>query len=250
MSKWTAMTLACAGLAIAVSARAADVEAPPAAATCAACHGARGAGGGGGAFPRLAGQPAAYLARQLHDFKSGARDSRIMQPLAAGLSNEQIGALATYYSEVEAPYPDRATVEPAVLRRGEALVRQGQWSAGVPACASCHGPKLAGLPPDFPALAGQYAIYIASQLEAWQQGRRTNDPLDLMQQVAHGLNDEDVKAVSAYLAWLRPGGDNSVPPSDDTATASEESRLAAAPTGKGGFQPPPESAIPAGPDGE
>lgn len=246
MSKWIAMISACICLALAVPAGAEDVEAPPAAAPCAACHGAQGAGGGGGAFPRLAGQPASYLAKQLHDFKSGARDSRIMQPLAAGLSDEQIAALAQYYGEMEAPYPERKAVNDVVLRRGQALVRQGQWSAGVPACASCHGPELTGLPPDFPALAGQSADYISAQLNAWRHGRRTNDPLGLMQHVTHGLDDEDVKTVAAYLAWLRPGGDNDVP----AAPAKADEAAAPAASAQGSFQPPPESAIPAGPDGE
>ncbi|HET7569639.1 MAG TPA: c-type cytochrome [Gammaproteobacteria bacterium] len=244
MSKWTAMLIApvgiLAGVAAAIPASAAP---PPAAATCAACHGENGGGGGGGTFPRLAGQLAAYLARQLHDFKSGARANRIMQPLAAGLSDDQITALAQYYSRAQAPYPSRQKVNPATLAHGESLVRLGKWSAEVPACATCHGPKLAGLAPDFPMLAGQYADYIAGQINAFRRGGRRSDPLNLMQHVARGLDDADVKAVAAYLAWLRPGGDNQVP---KVKVASPAARRVAAK----GFQPPPESAIPGGPDGE
>ncbi|HET8551032.1 MAG TPA: c-type cytochrome [Gammaproteobacteria bacterium] len=236
MSKRIAMLIACAGMAAGFPAIAAP---PPGAATCAACHGKNGAGGGGGTYPRLAGQPAPYLARQLHDFKSGARTNRIMQPLAAGLSDAQITALARYYSQSEAPYPPREKVEPATLAHGESLVRLGKWSADVPACATCHGPKLAGLAPDFPMLAGQYADYIAGQINAFRHGGRRNDPLALMQHVAHGLDDADVKAVAAYLAWLRPGDDNTVP-----------DVKAAPPAAAKGFQPPPESAIPGGPDGD
>ncbi|HET7307015.1 MAG TPA: c-type cytochrome [Gammaproteobacteria bacterium] len=243
MSKWTAMLIAPVGIVGMVAGTPACAAPPPGVATCAACHGQSGAGGGRGTYPRLAGQPAAYLARQLHDFKSGLRANRIMQPLAAGLSDQQITALAQYYSHIDAPYPPRNSVAPSALAQGESLVRHGKWSAGVPACATCHGPKLAGLAPDFPELAGQYANYIAAQLNAFRHGARRNDPLDLMQHVAHGLNQADIEAVAAYLAWLRPGGANKVP---NAKAASPAARPVAAK----GFQPPPESAIPGGPDGK
>lgn len=245
------IAMAAAGVALAAAAAfspvfaAQSVKAPDAAATCAACHGAHGEGRAGAGYPRLAGQPAAYIEKQLHDFKSGQRANLIMRPLAAGLSDTQIHELAKYYSRVRPPFPERKSPAKPVLERGRELVEHGHWSNGVPACASCHGSDLAGLAPDFPALAGQYAGYIEAQLSAWQHGRRSNDPLGLMQNVAQGLDGDDVKAVAAYLAWLRPGGDNAVPAKPAGAAFKP------APLKPGAaFQPPPDSAIPAGPDGE
>lgn len=248
MSKRTAILAAAAVAAgFLASAHAAD-KPPAAAATCSSCHGATGRGSAAGGYPRLAGQPARYLAKQLHDFKSGARTNIIMRSIAAGLSDSQIDTLAAYYSHADAPFPARPEVDAAVLRRGQALVERGNWNAGAPPCASCHGPDLAGLDPDFPALAGQYANYVKAQLSAWQHGRRSNDPLGLMQHVAAGLDGGDIDAVAAYLAWLRPGQRNAVP----AAPASAKSKPAQRDffDDQGMFQPPPDSAMPGGPDGE
>jgi thiosulfate dehydrogenase len=237
MSKWIALAVP---LAVFMTHPAALAAPPPAAATCAACHGAHGKGRG--ANPRLAGQPAAYLVHQLADFKSGARQSRIMGPLAAGLSGKQIQALSDYYSHAGAAFPDRANVAARTLARGRHLARLGNWTDGVPACASCHGPTFEGLEPDFPALAGQNAGYIASQLAAYKKGTRANDPLGLMRHVAAGLGSADQSAVAAYLAWLRPGADNKVPAARARSNRGRKQNS--------GFRPPPESAIPDGPDGD
>ncbi|HET6725675.1 MAG TPA: c-type cytochrome [Gammaproteobacteria bacterium] len=244
MSKWIAWVAGSVALFVLLPAFAAD-SAPPAAASCAACHGDRGQGGSGGTYPRLAGQPAAYLEKQLHDFKSGARNNRIMSAMAAGLSDRQITAVARYYANLDTPYPARKPIDAAALRHGEALVRHGKWANHVPACEDCHGPVLTGLAPDFPALAGQDGSYLAAELEEWRHGRRRNDPLGLMHNVATGLDDGDVKAVAAYLAWLRPEGDNRINSSVKETAATAESAPA-----RSGFEPPPESAIPAGPDGD
>lgn len=249
MSKWNALIIA--GLAAVASSAAArqplPSKAPAAAATCSSCHGAHGEGGADGRYPRLAGEPAAYLAKQLHDFNAGQRSNMIMQSMAAGLSDRQIEDLARYYSRQQPPLPERGDVEPALLRRGRELVERGKWSAGVAPCASCHGPHLEGLAPDFPALAGQYVQYINAQLDAWQHGRRRNDPLNLMQNVARGLSAGDVKAVAAYLAWLRPTGDNTI---SGTAPAPKSAAPAVAWRPGTSFSPLPDTAIPSGPDGD
>lgn len=224
---------------------------PPAAAPCAGCHGAHGEGGANGRYPRLAGQPAAYLEKQLHDFQSGRRTSAVMQPQARGLSERQIDALADYYSRQQPPWPARGKVNPALLRLGRELVERGDWPAGTPACASCHGPDVGGLAPDFPALAGQYKRYIEAELHAWQDGRRRNDPMGLMQRVVRGLDEADVNAVAAYLAWLRPDAANAVPVAANPPKASKAGGADAGfIAGETPFRPPPESAIPAGPDGD
>jgi cytochrome c553 len=83
---------------------------------------------------------------------------------------------------------------------GARLATRGQWSKGVPACVQCHGPGGVGIGDHFPALAGQPAGYIASQLKAWQAGTRKNDPIELMRHVAAQLTDSDIQAVSNWFA--------------------------------------------------
>ena len=66
-------------------------------ANCARCHGVDGRGRGVGAFPKLAGQRSTYLLAALQAFARGARHSGIMEPIAAGLSLEEMRELALYY---------------------------------------------------------------------------------------------------------------------------------------------------------
>ncbi len=170
---------------------------------CLSCHGADGAGNAAAGFPRLAGLNAGYLAKQLHDFASGSRTNMIMQPIAKALSKQDIANVTAYYASQQAPHT-AAKLEPGVIDEGKKLVERGDWSKTVPACIQCHGPGAHGVGTHFPALAGQHASYIESQLNAWKQGMRKNDPDKLMEGVAARLSDSQVKAVSAYLATLKP----------------------------------------------
>jgi cytochrome c553 len=74
--------------------------------TCQACHGADGNGTGDGQYPRLAGQHGDYLAKALHDYKSGARNNPIMKGFAATLSDEDIADLSAWFSSQESPLTD------------------------------------------------------------------------------------------------------------------------------------------------
>ena len=69
---------------------------------CARCHGFDGASDGSGAFPRLDGQSPQYLAEQLRHFASGARQNALMQPIAKGLKDDEIAAVAQYYASLHA----------------------------------------------------------------------------------------------------------------------------------------------------
>ena len=174
---------------------------------CAACHGENGIGLAGASFVRLAGLGEAYIAKQLHDFKSGARRNPVMQPMAAALTDEEIRRVARYYASRPRPTaPAESPGADALLRRGEELARQGLWEKDVPACFQCHGPDGQGVPPHFPSIAGQPSAYIAEQFAAWREGRRRNDPVALMQTVAERLSPDDVKAVAAFLASYQRTG--------------------------------------------
>lgn len=172
---------------------------------CVACHGADGAGNAAAGYPRLSILNAEYLASQLQAFKKGQRTNPIMQPIAKALSDDEIKAVSEYYAKqsaaVEAPKADNAKA----LQEGETLATRGAWNETIPACVSCHGPGGNGVGTLFPALAGQHASYIKSQIQAWKDGQRKGDPNALMHSVAKRLTDEQTEAVANYFASLKPG---------------------------------------------
>jgi cytochrome c553 len=168
------------------------------AATCQACHTADGSRGAP-ANPIIAGQFPEYLAKQLHEFKSGKRKNAIMQGMAAPLSEEDITNVAAFYAGKQAK-PGAAKNKATVLQ-GEAIWRGGIADRKIPACAGCHGPAGAGIPVQYPMLAGQHADYTEAQLVAFRSGARANSLQ--MTGVAAKMNDAEIKAVSDYIAGLR-----------------------------------------------
>lgn len=200
-------------LAISVSAHAADAAAVyskgganPAAMACATCHGAEGEGMAAAGFPRLAGLPANYIRKQLADFASGARANPIMQPIAAALSREEAEAVSTMLADKPQPQVERIDRTALVDGPGETLALRGAWDRNIPECVACHGPSGTGVGDAFPPLAGQSAQYLSSQLTAWRQGTRKNDPNDLMGHIARSLTEDEVTAVSTYFAGLTDKG--------------------------------------------
>lgn len=171
---------------------------------CFTCHGLDGVGDGSGAFPRLAGQVAFYLYKQLLDYASGARPNAIMSPIARELTEQQRQDVAAYYASQDAPYRPPPEVAAAVLERGRLIAEQGLPETRVQACIFCHGANGAGNPPSFPYLAGQYAPYTELQLRFWKQGIRRNDPLNVMRAIAKRLSEEDIDALARYFETIRP----------------------------------------------
>ena len=167
-----------------------------AAAVCAACHGADG-NGLAPTFPKLAGQQAGYLSRQLADFKSGKRRSEIMAPNAASLSPEDMKALGLYFAALK-PTPGQAE-DKALAVAGEKLYMDGNADTAVAACFSCHKDKGLG-DSRYPRVAGQNQAYVIQQLSDFKSGARTNDKLGVMQAVARRLSEPEMKAVAEYLA--------------------------------------------------
>ncbi len=164
-------------------------------ASCASCHGANGQGQSN--FPKLAGLDAGYLTRQLNEFASGQRASPVMAPIAKKLAVADRTAMATYYSKL----PDIQQAAPVANNAlGQKIALHGAWSKNVPACVQCHGPGGRGVGSTFPAIAGQTAGYIGSQLRAFASGQRANDPLQLMRSPAKNLTAAEIEAVAAYFA--------------------------------------------------
>ncbi len=170
---------------------------------CAQCHAFTGGSDGSGAFPHVAGQPAAYLSRQLMDFRSGARANAIMSPIARALSAAEADDVAAYYAGVETPFPPLAEGDPSLVKKGRELAQSGIAAKGVPGCGACHGASGAGEPPAIPYLAGQYAHYTALELEMWRRGLRRNSP-EAMALFAGKLDDQEIQALAAYYQQARP----------------------------------------------
>lgn len=174
---------------------------------CARCHGLQGEGGGAGAFPRLAGQKSEYLYEALRGYALGARPSGIMQPIASELTDDEMRELATYYAAVEAPPLSQPQAEDLrLIQLGGAIAAAGLPDQKIPPCASCHGRQGygEGTSPFYPRLAGQYAAYLALQLQLWRSGVRGATPTSqIMAVVASGLSDEQIRAVSLYYASIR-----------------------------------------------
>ena len=183
---------------------------------CATCHGAKGEGMAAAGFPYLAGQGKAYLALQLQDFASGARESPVMQPIAKSLTPEQIEAVTTYYSQLPTAFDSKtvsATVDtyPVQGPPGAWLANRGDWENEIPACIQCHGPGGIGVGEHFPALAGLPAAYLSQQLMAWKSETRPAGPLSLMGKIAKRMSETQIEEVAAYFAGLPEAAKNIVP---------------------------------------
>jgi cytochrome c553 len=171
---------------------------------CSSCHGANGEGNAAARFPRLVGQSAAYLQRQLDAYAGGSRANPVMEPIAKAMSPEQRAAAAAYYESL-AP---SATAAAAASRPanapplGRTIATVGIEARGVQACANCHGPEGIGEWAIYPALAGQHASYLETALAEWKSGARKTDPSGQMPRIAQALSDTEASAVVAYYAAL------------------------------------------------
>jgi cytochrome c553 len=162
---------------------------------CVVCHGFNG-NAANTVYPRLAGQPASYLAAQLRAFASGQRANPSMVPMALSLTDTELRQLADYFSrqrpaEASGPPPDAAQRERAIT-----LVQRLN-------CASCHGADFAGQD-QFPRLGTQSAGYLAQQLDAFKR-RDRRDPSGVMNLMADSLTPQDIVDVAQYLAHYDRG---------------------------------------------
>jgi len=172
---------------------------------CAGCHNADG-NSTISINPVLAGQHPEYLLKQLMNFKAqGGKPAERVNPVMGGmtapLSTEEMENLAAFFSSKK-PKP-RAARDPELAKLGQSIYRGGVTTKGVAACASCHSPNGAGIPAQFPRLAGQHAEYVAVQLKAFRSGERANDLNDMMRKVAAKLSDKEISAVAEYISGLR-----------------------------------------------
>jgi len=165
---------------------------------CVACHAADG-NSMIPENPKLAQQHPEYLVKQLEEFKSGKRASAIMQGFASMLSDEDMKNIAWWVASK--PAKEGFAKDKALVALGERIYRGGIADRSIAACAGCHSPNGAGIPAQYPRLAGQHADYTVTQLKAFRDGVRTNSAQ--MTGVAAKLNDREISAVADYIAGLR-----------------------------------------------
>ena len=169
------------------------------AAVCGACHGMDG-NSASPQFPKLAGQNASYIQAQLANFKSGKRQNAIMSGQAANLSEQDMAAVAAYFSSQKVSIGE---AEAGQVKQGDQLYRNGNKDENVPACLACHGPTGAGnLLMKVPSLAGQHSAYVVAQLQNYANGSRTTDPKEMMETIAARLTPAEMQAVAAYIEGL------------------------------------------------
>ena len=172
---------------------------------CVACHAVDG-NSAIPANPNLAGQHPEYTYKQLRNFKSqggkpAERSNGVMAGMVASLSDDDMKNLAVYFAAQKPK--SQAARDAALAKQGESIYRGGIQAKGVAACASCHAPNGTGMPAQFPRVAGQHAEYTAAQLTAFRAGQRANDPAQMMRMIAAKMSDQEIKAVSEYIAGLR-----------------------------------------------
>jgi len=167
-------------------------------AVCAACHAADG-NSMIPANPKLAQQHPEYLVKQLKEFKSGKRANAVMSGMSATLSEDDMRNIA-YWAASKKAKPGFAK-DKETIALGERIYRGGIADRQIPACAGCHTPNGAGIPAQYPRIAGQHADYAVAQLVAFRDGARKNSVQ--MSGVAAKMNDREIKAVSDYIAGLR-----------------------------------------------
>ncbi len=165
---------------------------------CVACHAADG-NSSTPANPKLAQQHPEYLIKQLQEYKSGKRENAIMKGFASSLSDDDMVNISYWLASQKAT-PGFAQ-EKDLVRLGERIYRGGIAGRNVAACASCHSANGAGIPSQYPRLAGQHAEYTLDQMNQFRSGVRKNSAQ--MTKIAAYMTDEEIRAVSDYIAGLR-----------------------------------------------
>ena len=182
--------------------------------TCVACHGVNG-NSVVPTFPKLAGQHASYTLKQLKQYKSKERDNAIMYGQALALTDQDMENLAAYYAAQTATPGMAMGASAEKLALGKKLYNGGKLSDGTTACIACHGVNGKGIPSaKFPSIAGQHSMYTSSQLKLFRQNAinnqigtadpvRNNDYEGMMRNVVSKLSNDEIDALSSYIATLK-----------------------------------------------
>ncbi len=167
---------------------------------CSHCHGNQGEASSE-IYPRLAAQNYNYIAKQLRNFRDGARLSDTMNEMAKDLSDGDIELLAGHFSR-QPPLSHRIiSMRKELAAVGAYIFNKGNKYAEIPSCASCHGDKGEGNE-NLPRLAGQHKRYVVAQLRAFHERKRTNDNA-VMHTIAKKLTELEINAVALFISGLK-----------------------------------------------
>lgn len=167
--------------------------------TCNACHGLESANP---EWPKLAGQHASYLIKQLRDYKNNqTRQDPTMYAFVNSLNDQDIEDIARYYASLK---PKACVSKSEKLSHGEKIYKTGDLKKHITACIACHGPNGAGnAQAVFPALAGQNPNYTVNQLNAFKTKKRHNDINGIMHDISKRMNENDMQDVAEYICNLK-----------------------------------------------
>jgi len=167
---------------------------------CQGCHGADGNSAAPN-FPKLAGQYADYIRKQVLDYQNGVRVDPTMSGMAAAVtSGQDLMDIAAYFASQKQMKGDGASNE-----AGKKMYMEGDAAKGIYGCVNCHGENGKGKAPDnplFPVIGGQHKEYLVKQLNDLKGRSRTNDPAGMMAAIAKAMTDEDIQASAEYLSGL------------------------------------------------
>lgn len=174
---------------------------PRAAALCGRCHGDSATRPLSKLVPIIHAQPREMIVRALEEYRSGLRESGIMQPIAQDLSDDQIDEFARYYASL--PFVPIRDAPSAKSDLGRLLAHEGSSKDQIPPCLLCHGPEAA---PSYPRLAGQSSTYMANQLRLWKdENFRHSGHAKIMMPIARRLTEQQIEDLSAYLSSMFAG---------------------------------------------
>ena len=175
---------------------------------CQGCHGGTG-NSEDATFPRLAGQYASYIAKQVNDFAKGLRaNNETMAGMAATVASTQDALdIGAYFNSQKMASKPLAPVDSKLASKGKEIFYNGIPSKNVYGCVNCHGERGKGKAPNisvFPVIGGQHRDYLIKELTDLRAGTRANDPAGMMENIAKGLSDDEIKALANYLSGLLP----------------------------------------------
>ena len=167
---------------------------------CQSCHGEDGLSMEE-LIPKLAGQYAGYISKELRNFQSGARKNEIMSFMATTINDNDLNDIAAYFASQEKMQGGGWGDNPVARQ----LFLKGSKRRNIPPCMSCHGVNGKGKAPDiatYPVIGGQHKAYLKAQLINWRSGKRSNSPGNVMNRIARSLSDAEIEALSDYISGL------------------------------------------------
>jgi cytochrome c553 len=167
---------------------------------CQECHGEFGVGISP-STPKLAGQYANYIVKQLQNFQSGERKHPVMNVMSEGLGEDDIADIAAWFSGNKTMQGESAVA--SLLAK--VIFTRGDMTRNILPCKSCHGETGKGKFSEtgsYPVIGGQQRVYLREQLRNWRSGARANSPGGVMNIIAKYLSDDEIEALANYISGL------------------------------------------------